>query len=158
RACSGLLRLDVRLHVGVRVVRDLAPRPLLLLRNDEAPMSKSSRRQFMQHLAVGLGAAAGGGVGGARKAHGGGGAPMNVLFVSIDDLNDFPAPFGGYPGIHTPYMSQLAAQSVVFQKAYCAGPYCGASRSATMTGAAPWRTGIIDNINIMDPMLLPGAL
>lgn len=121
-------------------------------------MSSSSRRQFMKQLAVGLGAAAGGGLIGSRKAHGGGGAPMNVLFVSIDDLNDFPAPFGGYPGIHTPYMNQLASQSVVFQKAYCAGPYCGASRSSTLTGAAPYRTGIIDNVNIMDPSLLPGAL
>jgi arylsulfatase A-like enzyme len=113
----------------------------------------SSRRQFLKQVA----AATAVGALGSRRARGNG-APVNVVFVSIDDLNDFPAPFGGYAGIHTPSMNKLAAESVVFQKAFCAGPYCGASRSSTLTGAAPYRTGIIDNVNIMDPALLPGAI
>lgn len=74
----------------------------------------------------------------------------NVLFLMVDDLNDFPGAFGGYSGSLTPNIDKLARQGVAFQRAFCAAPYCGASRASIMTGAAPYRTGVTGNQNIMD--------
>ena len=74
----------------------------------------------------------------------------NILFISIDDLNDFASPLGGYPGVQTPNMDRLAAQGVTFERAYCAVPSCGGSRSATLTGIAPYRSALYSQENILD--------
>ena len=69
------------------------------------------------------------------------GKDSNVLFVVIDDLNDWAGPFGGYYGqVHTPNMDRLAARGVTFDKAYCTVPWCNPSRAATMTGLSPATT------------------
>ncbi|MEM1266088.1 MAG: sulfatase-like hydrolase/transferase, partial [Pseudomonadota bacterium] len=69
----------------------------------------------------------------------------NVLFVSIEDLNDFIEPLGGHPDALTPTLSRLAARSAVFDRAYATVPACSPSRSAALFGMAPWRTGIYGN-------------
>lgn len=74
----------------------------------------------------------------------------NVLFLSIDDLNDFASPYGGYPGAVTPNLERLAARGVTFDCAYCSVPMCGGSRSATMSGVAPFRSGLHRQENILD--------
>jgi arylsulfatase A-like enzyme len=74
----------------------------------------------------------------------------NILFISIDDLNDWAGPFGGNPQMLTPHIDRLAASgSVVFQSTQCAGPVCGPSRSAMMSGFMPDRTGAYGNSNNM---------
>ncbi len=73
----------------------------------------------------------------------------NVLFIAIDDLNDWVGAFGGNPQMLTPNMDELASQSVVFQNANCAGPVCGPSRSALLSGFMPYNTGIYGNANNM---------
>lgn len=69
----------------------------------------------------------------------------NVLFISVDDLNDWPSPFGGYPGIVTPNFERLAGQGVTFRQAYCPAPVCNASRAAMLTGIRPSTSGVYDN-------------
>jgi arylsulfatase A-like enzyme len=65
----------------------------------------------------------------------------NVLFICIDDLNDWVNGFNGYTGkVHTPNLDRLARMGVTFQNAYCPIPWCAPSRAATLTGLAPTRT------------------
>ncbi|MFC2080006.1 sulfatase [Bacteroidota bacterium] len=71
----------------------------------------------------------------------------NVLFIAIDDLNDWVGAFGGNPQMLTPHMDELASQSVVFQNANCPGPVCGPSRSALLSGYMPYTTGAYSNSN-----------
>src|SRR4051812_7247183 len=43
----------------------------------------------------------------------------NVLFICIDDLNDWASPWGGYPGaVHTPNLERLVKRGIKFQNAY----------------------------------------
>ena len=75
-------------------------------------------------------------------------APYNVLFIAIDDLNDWVGTFGGSPQAKsaTPQMDKFAqGGSVVFQQANCAGPVCCPSRSALLSGFMPNRSGIYGN-------------
>ncbi len=60
----------------------------------------------------------------------------NILFVSLDDLNDWIEPLGGHPQAITPNLQRFADQSVVFTNAYCASPGCNPSRTAIMSGLA----------------------
>ncbi len=75
-------------------------------------------------------------------------APYNVLFIAIDDLNDWVGAFGGAPQAQsaTPRMDKFAqGGAVVFQQANCAGPVCCPSRSALLSGFMPNRSGIYGN-------------
>jgi arylsulfatase A-like enzyme len=76
--------------------------------------------------------------------------PPNVLFISVDDLNDWIGVFAGHPQAKTPHIDKFAATgSVVFQEAHCAGPVCGPSRSALLSGFMPHRSGLYGNQNNM---------
>lgn len=70
----------------------------------------------------------------------------NVLFIAVDDLNDYISPLANHPGVHTPHLERLAARSVTFQNAHCAAPACHPSRVAVMTGVHPHRSGIYRNL------------
>ncbi len=74
--------------------------------------------------------------------------PPNVLFIAVDDLNDWVGPFGGAPQKKsaTPHLDRFARRgAVVFQQAQCAGPVCGPSRSALLSGFMPHRSGVYGN-------------
>lgn len=74
----------------------------------------------------------------------------NILFIAIDDLNDWASPFGGNPQAITPNLDRFARNgSVVFQDAHCPGPVCGPSRSALLSGFMPNRTGAYGNTHNM---------
>ncbi len=73
----------------------------------------------------------------------------NVLFISIDDLNDWVGCLGGHPQAKTPNLDRLAASGVLFTNAYCAGPACNPSRSAIMTGIPPHVSGLYTNMQKM---------
>lgn len=75
--------------------------------------------------------------------------PYNVLFIAIDDLNDWTGFLGGHPQTQTPNMDKLAVEGMVFEKAYCAAPVCNPSRTALLTGYRPSSTGIYGNENYM---------
>ncbi len=69
----------------------------------------------------------------------------NVLFIAIDDLNDWVGFLRGHPQIRTPNMDRLARRGMVFANAQCAAPLCCPSRAAIFSGQQPFRTGIYHN-------------
>jgi len=69
----------------------------------------------------------------------------NVLFLAIDDLNDWVGALGGHPQAKTPNLDRLVSQSVLFRNAHCAAPVCGASRHALFSGLRPSTTGWYTN-------------
>lgn len=69
----------------------------------------------------------------------------NILFIVADDLNSWIEPLGAHPQVKTPAINQLAQAGTVFTRAYCAAPYCNASRMAVFTGCLPTRTGVYHN-------------
>ncbi len=67
----------------------------------------------------------------------------NVLFIAIDDLRPELNCYGeGH--ITSPNIDKLAAESMVFSRAYCNIPVCGASRASLLTGIRPTRTRLLD--------------
>lgn len=69
----------------------------------------------------------------------------NVLFIAVDDMNDWVGFLNGYPGIQTPNLDELAKQGVAFANAHCPSPMCGPSRASIMSGKYPHKTGIYSN-------------
>ncbi|MGY8671265.1 MAG: sulfatase [Verrucomicrobiia bacterium] len=74
------------------------------------------------------------------------GQKPNVLFISVDDLNDYISPLDNHPGVKTPNFDRLAKRSVTFANAHCAAPACHPSRVAVMTGVHPIKSGIYRNL------------
>ncbi|MFT6863906.1 MAG: arylsulfatase A-like enzyme [Akkermansiaceae bacterium] len=70
----------------------------------------------------------------------------NILFISVDDLNDWISPLAGHPQTLTPNFQRLASQSVLFTNAHCPAPACGPCRAAILSGIAPHRSGLYDNM------------
>jgi arylsulfatase A-like enzyme len=77
----------------------------------------------------------------------GSGAKQNVLFLAIDDLNDWIGCLGGHPDAKTPNLDRLAASGMNFTNAFCAAPACNPSRAAIMTGLRPSTSGVYLNSN-----------
>ncbi len=66
----------------------------------------------------------------------------NILFIAIDDLNDWVGPLNGHPQVQTPAMDRLADRGTVFTNAHCQSPLCNSSRTSLMTGLRPSTSGI----------------
>ncbi len=71
----------------------------------------------------------------------------NVLFIAVDDLNNWLGCMNGHPNTKTPNFDKLAAQGVLFTNAHCQAPLCGPSRASLMTGLRPSTTGIYGMIS-----------
>lgn len=69
----------------------------------------------------------------------------NVLFIAVDDLNDWIGVLGGHPQTKTPHIDRLAARGTLFRNAHCAAPACNPSRAALMTGIRPSTSGVYFN-------------
>jgi arylsulfatase A-like enzyme len=69
----------------------------------------------------------------------------NVLFIAIDDLNNWIGCLNGHPGTKTPNLDRLASEGVLFTQAHCAAPVCNPSRAALMTGKRPSTSGVYEN-------------
>jgi len=67
----------------------------------------------------------------------------NVLFIAVDDLRPELACYGKQQ-IHSPNIDRLAASGVLFERAYCMVPTCGASRASLMTGIRPARKRFVN--------------
>lgn len=80
----------------------------------------------------------------------------NILFIAIDDLNDWIGCLAGHPQVKTPHIDALARRGVLFTEAHCAAPVCGPSRAAIMSGRRPWTTGVYSN-NANYPKRLPNT-
>jgi hypothetical protein len=70
----------------------------------------------------------------------------NVLFVAIDDLNDWVGCIGGNSQVKTPNIDRFAKENgIVFNKAYSPSTVCCPSRSALLTGKRVASTGVYGN-------------
>lgn len=69
----------------------------------------------------------------------------NVIFITLDDMNDWTTVFDRNNPIKTPNIEKLADRGVFFTKAYCSSPACNPSRASVMTGTRPHKTGIYGN-------------
>ena len=69
----------------------------------------------------------------------------NVLFIAVDDLNDWVGHLGGHPQARTPNIDRLARAGVSFAKAYCSAPLCNPSRVSLLTGIEPSKSGVYGN-------------
>ncbi len=73
--------------------------------------------------------------------------PPNVLFIAIDDMNDWTTLFDKDNPIKTPNLERLAKRGTFFTHAYCAAPGCNPSRTAILTGLRPSTSGVYSNGN-----------
>jgi arylsulfatase A-like enzyme len=80
-----------------------------------------------------------------------------VLFLAIDDLNDWIGALGGHPDTKTPNLDRLADQGVLFTRAYCSAPACNPSRASLMCGIRPSTSGVYHNSQPWRPTL-PDAI
>ena len=69
----------------------------------------------------------------------------DILFISIDDLNDWVGVLGGHPQAITPNIDALAARGLTFTNAHTVAAICNPSRTALMLGLLPSTTGIYEN-------------
>jgi choline-sulfatase len=66
----------------------------------------------------------------------------NILFIAIDDQNDWIGHLGGHPLVKTPFIDGLAKRGTTFTNAHCQSPLCNPSRTSLLTGLRPSTTGV----------------
>ena len=66
----------------------------------------------------------------------------NVLFIAIDDLNDWVGCLKTHPQAKTPNIDALARRGTLFTNAHCQAPICGPSRASLLSGKYPHSTGV----------------
>jgi len=66
----------------------------------------------------------------------------NVLFIAVDDLNDWVGCLKGHPQVKTPNIDRLAAMGTLFTNAHTQSPICNPSRTSVLTGYRPSTTGV----------------
>ena len=81
----------------------------------------------------------------------------NVLFIAIDDLNDWIGCLGGHPQALTPNLDEIASRGVLFTNAHCAAPACNPSRAAVFSGMMPHHSGVWGNKSASIGKLMPDA-
>lgn len=69
----------------------------------------------------------------------------NILFIVVDDLNDWTRLFDAQHPIRLPNIQGLAQHGAFFSHAYSSSPACNPSRASVMTGTRPHKTGIYGN-------------
>ncbi|MBI2513216.1 MAG: sulfatase [Opitutae bacterium] len=69
--------------------------------------------------------------------------PLNVLFITADDMNADSPGWMGNPLKATPRLDAFAATSHQFVNNFVTAPICQPSRSALMTGRVPHRSGAL---------------
>jgi iduronate 2-sulfatase len=67
----------------------------------------------------------------------------NVLFIAVDDLRPELKCYG-QQHIHSPNLDRFAETGVLFERAYCMVPTCGASRASLMSGIRPARNRFVN--------------
>ena len=107
-------------------------------------MSRPFRFTFILGLAgLGTGLAAFGGWRYARAS-----APVSgpIVVISIDTLRADHLPAYGYKKVRTPAIDALAADGVVFERAYSHAPQTLPAHASLLSGQLPFETGVRDNV------------
>ena len=73
------------------------------------------------------------------------GAHPDIVFIVVDDLNDWLGCLGGHPDAKSPNIDALAASGMLFTQAYCNSPQCRPSRTSFNYGIYPFKTGTYFN-------------
>src|SRR5438552_12822985 len=123
-----------------------------------APMSRPFRFTFILALvATATVLAAAGGWRYARAS-----APVSgpIILISIDTLRADHLTAYGYGRLKTPAIDMLAADGVVFERAYAHAPQTLPSHAALLTGRLPFETGVRDDTDALKSgeRLLPQML
>lgn len=66
----------------------------------------------------------------------------NILFIAIDDQNDWVGPLQGHLLAKTPHLDRLASRGTTFTNAHCNAPLCNPSRTSLLLGLRPTTTGV----------------
>jgi len=66
----------------------------------------------------------------------------DILFIAIDDMNDWVGVLGGHEQTKTPNIDRLASQGMVFTNAHTVATSCLPSRTAVLTGVSPFKSGV----------------
>ncbi len=107
-------------------------------------MSRPLRFTFILVLvALGTALAA---VGGWRYARASAPASGPIVLISIDTLRADHLPVYGYAKVKTPAIDALAADGVVFERAYSHAPQTLPAHTALLSGRLPFETGVRDNL------------
>ena len=107
-------------------------------------MSRPFRFTFILVLAaVSTGLAA---VGGWRYARASAPVSGPIVIISIDTLRADHLPAYGYKKVRTPAIDALAADGVVFERAYSHAPQTLPAHASLLSGQLPFETGVRDNV------------
>jgi arylsulfatase A-like enzyme/Tfp pilus assembly protein PilF len=93
-------------------------------------------------------------VGGWRYARASAPVSGPIVVISIDTLRADHLPAYGYTRVKTPAIDALAADGVVFERAYSHAPQTLPAHAALLSGELPFETGVRDNVGFN---LKPGA-
>ncbi len=66
----------------------------------------------------------------------------DVLFIAIDDLNDWVGVMGGNSQIKTPNIDELASRGMLFTNAHTPAAACLPTRTAILSGMSPFSSGV----------------
>src|SRR5437868_12893664 len=72
-------------------------------------------------------------------------ARPSIILISIDTLRSDHLPLYGYRGVDTPAIDGLAADSLVFERAYSHVPLTLPSHASILTGELPDKHRLRDN-------------
>lgn len=78
----------------------------------------------------------------------------NILFIAVDDLRPELRSYGA-ESIISPNIDKLAAEGMLFERAYCQVPVCGASRASLLSSVRPTRERFVNYYSRLDEDL-PG--
>jgi arylsulfatase A-like enzyme/Tfp pilus assembly protein PilF len=107
-------------------------------------VSRPLRFTFILILAaLGTGLAA---VGGWRYARASAPVSGPIIVISIDTLRADHLPAYGYTKVKTPAIDALAADGVVFDRAYSHAPQTLPAHASILSGQLPFETGVRDNV------------
>ena len=65
----------------------------------------------------------------------------NILFILVDDLNDYVGVMDTYEMVKTPNIDKLATQATIFNNAHSNAPVCAPSRASLFSGIYPHHSG-----------------
>jgi arylsulfatase A-like enzyme len=69
----------------------------------------------------------------------------NVLFIALDDMNDWTTLFDPAHPIRVPNLERLAGKGTFFSQAYCNASACNPSRASILSGVRPSTSGVYGN-------------